>query len=307
MLPSLAAAHAYAHPLSLTPAPQAVDQVFTFERWNKHRNSYRYAKHLAHMFSSRVFRQLLGPVLAVMALALFVGVYETLVNVSRGRAGHVCNTLAGSLLPDQLPLLQRVCIRGQLGVDEERAGRGIRPSAGSLGLHKEYGGRGCPCWGCAVATLSLRHPMPAPAAAPCPQRGALPGHWPHVTLALGQGFNLTAFALSLLLVRLPVLAEGEGGRCTAGAVSLYRRAEHKLYHTYTGVHCMPEGGASWGPDHPLDPLSTPGVPHQLVLRPLVGGAQAVGRRRQPLPRHSAAGARVVVTGQGAAWARSRDC
>ena len=32
------------------------------------------------------------------------------------------------------------------------------------------------------------------------QAGALPGHWPHVTLALGQGFNLTAFALSLLLV-----------------------------------------------------------------------------------------------------------
>lgn len=87
------------------------DQVFTFERWNKHRNSFRYAKHLAHMFSSRVFRQLLGPVLAVSALALFVGIYETLVSA-----------------------------------------------------------------------------------------GALPGHWPHVTLALGQGFNLTAFALSLLLV-----------------------------------------------------------------------------------------------------------
>jgi hypothetical protein len=32
------------------------------------------------------------------------------------------------------------------------------------------------------------------------QAGGLPGHWPHVTLALGQGFNLTAFALSLLLV-----------------------------------------------------------------------------------------------------------
>jgi hypothetical protein len=28
----------------------------------------RYAKHLLHMFTSRVFRQLLGPVLAVMAL-----------------------------------------------------------------------------------------------------------------------------------------------------------------------------------------------------------------------------------------------
>ncbi|PRW51063.1 UPF0187 chloroplastic [Chlorella sorokiniana] len=87
------------------------DQVFTFERWNKHRNPMRYAKHLLHMFTSRVFKQLLGPVLAVMALALSVGIYETLVSA-----------------------------------------------------------------------------------------GALPGHWPHVTLALGQGFNLTAFALSLLLV-----------------------------------------------------------------------------------------------------------
>ncbi|PSC75458.1 UPF0187 chloroplastic [Micractinium conductrix] len=87
------------------------DQVFTFERWNKHRDSFRYAKHLAHMFSSRVFKQLLGPVLCVSALALAVGVYETLVAA-----------------------------------------------------------------------------------------GKLPGHWPHVTLALGQGFNLTAFALSLLLV-----------------------------------------------------------------------------------------------------------
>ncbi|KAI7842508.1 hypothetical protein COHA_003862 [Chlorella ohadii] len=87
------------------------DQVFTFERWNKHRNPMRYSKHLLHMFTSRVFKQLLGPVLAVMALALSVGIYETLVSA-----------------------------------------------------------------------------------------GALPGHWPHVTLALGQGFNLTAFALSLLLV-----------------------------------------------------------------------------------------------------------
>ena len=56
--------------------------MFTFERWNKHRNPMRYAKHLLHMFTSRVFRQLLGPVLAVMALALFVAVYETLVGVS---------------------------------------------------------------------------------------------------------------------------------------------------------------------------------------------------------------------------------
>ncbi len=51
------------------------------------------------------------------------------------------------------------------------------------------------------------------------QRGALPGHWPHVTLALGQGFNLTAFALSLLLVRLLWLPEMEEGQSSRGSSS----------------------------------------------------------------------------------------
>ena len=40
-----------------SPVPlQPADQVFTFERWNKHRNPMRYAKHLLHMFTSRVFK-----------------------------------------------------------------------------------------------------------------------------------------------------------------------------------------------------------------------------------------------------------
>jgi hypothetical protein len=73
--------------LPLPNRPQPADQVFTFERWNKHRNPLRYAKHLLHMFTSRVFRQLLGPVLAVMALALFVGIYETMVTVREGGSG----------------------------------------------------------------------------------------------------------------------------------------------------------------------------------------------------------------------------
>lgn len=87
-----------------------VDQVYTFERWNKHRGTARYARHLLYMFSSRVFRSLLPPVLLVMLLAVFVGLYETLLKA-----------------------------------------------------------------------------------------GALPGHWPHLSLALGQAWNLTGFALSLLL------------------------------------------------------------------------------------------------------------
>ncbi len=55
--------------------------MYTFERWNKHRTTARYARHLLHMFSSRVFKSLLGPVLAVMFLGLFVGLYETLLKV----------------------------------------------------------------------------------------------------------------------------------------------------------------------------------------------------------------------------------
>jgi hypothetical protein len=31
------------------------------------------------------------------------------------------------------------------------------------------------------------------------QAGTFPGHWPHLSLALGQAWNLTGFALSLLL------------------------------------------------------------------------------------------------------------
>lgn len=37
-------------------APQPADQVYTFERWNKHRSTARYTRHLVHFFSSRVFR-----------------------------------------------------------------------------------------------------------------------------------------------------------------------------------------------------------------------------------------------------------
>jgi hypothetical protein len=57
--------------------------VFTFDRWNKHRNSLRYVKHLTHVFTSRIFRNLRGPVVVVMAMAVLVGTYETLRTVSR--------------------------------------------------------------------------------------------------------------------------------------------------------------------------------------------------------------------------------
>jgi hypothetical protein len=148
--------------------------VFTFERWNKHRNSMRYSKHLLHMFTSRVFRQLLGPVLAVMALGLAVGVYETLVAVSAG---------LHPLLPC---LLVVACSTYSLHLSQ-------KPSlfcAGKLSTAL------CSC----PKTTLIMPTIPLPPAMFLPQTGALPGHWPHVTLALGQGFNLTAFALSLLLV-----------------------------------------------------------------------------------------------------------
>eukprot|EP00887_Chlorella_sp_A99_P001239 scaffold14.g1239.t1 len=98
-------------PSKLANAQFAMNLVFTHERWENHRSTLRYLKHLAFMFSSNVFRALLGPVAIVMVISVFVGLYETLL-----------------------------------------------------------------------------------------KEGALPRSWPHVTLALGQAFNLTAFALSLLLV-----------------------------------------------------------------------------------------------------------
>ena len=126
-------------------------------------------------------RQLLGPVLAVMALALSVGIYETLVSVSARRCClacegccNVCGSSCSSSLADQQP--------GRHAVPPHRFAR--RPTA----------------MGAQLAVLPyLAKPLLC-CAAPRMQAGALPGHWPHVTLALGQGFNLTAFALSLLLV-----------------------------------------------------------------------------------------------------------
>ncbi|KAI8468050.1 MAG: Bestrophin, RFP-TM, chloride channel-domain-containing protein [Monoraphidium minutum] len=104
------------------------DLVFTFDRWNNHRNSLRYVKHLTHILTSRIFRNLRGPVLVVMLMAALVGVYETLIMV--------------------------MLMAALVGVYE---------------------------------TLIME--------------GILPRPFPHLAhSALDQGFNLTAFALSLLLV-----------------------------------------------------------------------------------------------------------
>ncbi|KFM28033.1 UPF0187 protein, chloroplastic [Auxenochlorella protothecoides] len=86
-------------------------RVFTHADWAVHRKPSRYARHLALIFASRIFRSLIPPITAVTLISTLVGVYETLLKEHR-----------------------------------------------------------------------------------------LPAQWPHVTLALGQGFQLTAFALSLLLV-----------------------------------------------------------------------------------------------------------
>lgn len=64
--------------------PQAMTLVFTHERWDSHRSTLRYVKHLAYLFNSNVFKALLGPVCAVMVISIFVGVYETLLKVGTG-------------------------------------------------------------------------------------------------------------------------------------------------------------------------------------------------------------------------------
>lgn len=97
--------------LTLDHPLQYGHRVFTQADWAHHRRPSRYARHLALILVSKIFRALILPVLWVMLVAVGVGVYETLL-----------------------------------------------------------------------------------------EQGKLPPNWPHVTLNLGQGFQLISFALSLLLV-----------------------------------------------------------------------------------------------------------
>ena len=152
--------------------------MFTFERWAKHRSTTRYVKHLAHMFTSRVFKSLLVPMCGVMSVALGVGIYETLLKARQPEWGGVWGGAAGQGT-------RRARQQVRLWSRRRRAGAGAHPVPLSR----------------APPAHSPLHPHPPHTHARAhTQAGALPGHWPHVTLALGQAFNLTAFALSLLLV-----------------------------------------------------------------------------------------------------------
>ena len=42
--------------LRLTPCCQVMSLVFTHERWDNHRSTLRYAKHLLYMFNSNMFK-----------------------------------------------------------------------------------------------------------------------------------------------------------------------------------------------------------------------------------------------------------
>ena len=56
-------------------------KVFTFEDWEKHRSTGRYARHLTSMFSSRVVWGLKTPLLYVLSVASAVVAYEYLLKV----------------------------------------------------------------------------------------------------------------------------------------------------------------------------------------------------------------------------------
>jgi ion channel-forming bestrophin family protein len=51
--------------------------VFTFERWEMHRSSMRYFRHLSTVFRSRTFIGLSAPIALITAFAAFAGVYES--------------------------------------------------------------------------------------------------------------------------------------------------------------------------------------------------------------------------------------
>ncbi|KAK9904842.1 hypothetical protein WJX75_003620 [Coccomyxa subellipsoidea] len=52
--------------------------VFTYDDWVAHRSTTRYSRHLSGIVDSRIFRGLLPTLTAVMMVATFVSVYETL-------------------------------------------------------------------------------------------------------------------------------------------------------------------------------------------------------------------------------------
>lgn len=55
--------------------------MFTHADWAVHRKPSRYARHLALIFASRIFRSLIPPITAVTLISTLVGVYETLLKV----------------------------------------------------------------------------------------------------------------------------------------------------------------------------------------------------------------------------------
>ena len=62
--------------------------VFTFERWETHRSSSRYFRHMSTVFRSRTFLSLSAPIFVITAFAAFAGVYES-VAVPRGLAPEI--------------------------------------------------------------------------------------------------------------------------------------------------------------------------------------------------------------------------
>jgi predicted membrane chloride channel (bestrophin family) len=62
--------------------------VFNFERWETHRSSSRYFRHMSSIFRSRTFLNLSAPIAFITAFATFAGVYES-VAVPKGLAPEI--------------------------------------------------------------------------------------------------------------------------------------------------------------------------------------------------------------------------
>lgn len=105
-----------------------------------------------------------------MSLALCVGLYETLLKVGfvdcgiAGRAGYQWLQFLSGL---HLAAGQALLPAARVWSDSEKACRGVGKRAALL--------------------------------VPCAQAGFFPKHWPHLSLALSTAWNLTGFALALLL------------------------------------------------------------------------------------------------------------
>ena len=172
-------AHPRYHPATHPPTPCRYMRslsTFTFERWEFHRSTSRYQRHMTGIFQSRIVRGLAQPLLSAGATATAVCLYEALLQVGaclRGRPAWM------------------VAVGGRHhAMDRPRCLH--MPAFTSSLQHRWLPPTHFLCTAACTARLPARLPA-------CLQEGTLPDYLPSLLMP-SLPFDITSFALSLLLV-----------------------------------------------------------------------------------------------------------